>query len=90
MRRVEEIEQMTDLDMQTTAVVELLRVVQEAEPKLTELRERIVHARRARGESHAEVATAFRISRGRAQQIAEGRQTGRRSVRPAPDVTDEA
>jgi hypothetical protein len=89
MQRIAEIAEIEDLDEQTTALVELLQVIQETEPALTHLRAQVVKKRRLRGESHRQIAEALGISRGRAQQIAEGKHTGRRP-RPLPQDDSDA
>lgn len=54
---------------------------------LREIRQGAVQEMRADGMSHAEVGKELGLSRARAQQIAEGRATGKRAEKPAtPDT----
>ncbi|MFH8531528.1 sigma-70 family RNA polymerase sigma factor [Streptomyces tendae] len=54
---------------------------------LREVRQGAVQEMRSDGMSHAEVGKQLGLSRARAQQIAEGRATGKRAEKPtAPDA----
>ncbi|MFF5265400.1 hypothetical protein ACFY4C_41510 [Actinomadura viridis] len=64
----------TDRAKATGAMLDAIPALQRA---LRELRQSAVRELRAQGFSHAEVAQALGVSRSRAQQIAEGRTSGR-------------
>ncbi len=56
-----------------------LQAIPELQHWLREIRQRAVQEMRAEGASHADVSKAIGVSRARAQQIAEGRTTGKRA-----------
>lgn len=62
-----------------------LNAVPELQKWLRQLRQDAVLELRADGLSHAEVGKVIGTSRARAQQIAEGRTTGRRAADEAPE-----
>ena len=89
MRELDRIGGIEDLDERARMLAAFLRDVQAAEPAATRMRTDLVRELRGRGRSHQEVADLLGIARSTAQQIAEGKQTGRR--RPPPvDESDEA
>ncbi|WP_329474226.1 sigma-70 family RNA polymerase sigma factor (plasmid) [Streptomyces sp. NBC_01723] len=57
-----------------------LQAIPELQHWLREIRQGAVQEMRAEGASHADVGKAIGVSRARAQQIAEGRTTGKRAV----------
>lgn len=59
-----------------------LNAVPELQSWLRQVRQEAVLEMRAGGLSHAEVGKQLGVSRARAQQIAEGRTTGRRTIPP--------
>ena len=61
-----------------------LQAIPELQHWLREIRQAAVQEMRDDGLSHAQVAAELGISRARAQQIAEGRTTGRRSAADKP------
>lgn len=56
-----------------------LQAIPELQQWMREVRQGAVQEMRADGMSHAEVGKAIGVSRARAQQIAEGRTTGKRA-----------
>lgn len=58
---------------------EILGAVPELQTWLRHIRQEAVLEMRNNGMSHADVASTLKISRARAQQIAEGRTTGKRA-----------
>lgn len=64
------------------AIGDVLAKLGDLIPQLRADRQAAVQQLRADGWSHQQVADALGISRGRAQQIAEGRATGRRRAEP--------
>lgn len=66
----------TDRAKATGAMLDAIPTLQQA---LREIRQGAVLALRAQGLSHAEIGKALGLSRGRAQQIAEGRTSGKRA-----------
>lgn len=56
-----------------------LQAIPELQHWLREIRQGAVQEMRTEGASHAEVGKAIGVSRARAQQIAEGRTTGKRA-----------
>jgi DNA-directed RNA polymerase specialized sigma24 family protein len=56
-----------------------LNAIPDLQRWLREIRQGAVQEMRSEGMSHAEVGKAIGVSRGRAQQIAEGRTTGKRA-----------
>lgn len=63
----------------------VLDAVPRIQTALRETRQAAVRELREQGLSHAEVGTALGVSRARAQQIAEGKTSGKR-VEPKPDA----
>lgn len=61
------------------AASDALQAIPDLQRWLRELRQSAVQAMRAGGMSHADVAAELGVSRARAQQIAEGRTTGKRA-----------
>lgn len=61
-----------------------LQAIPELQHWLREIRQTAVSEMRDDGLSHAQVAAELGISRARAQQIAEGRTTGRRAAAEKP------
>ncbi|WP_186319227.1 sigma-70 family RNA polymerase sigma factor [Streptomyces sp. SAJ15] len=62
-----------------------LQAIPDLQKWLREIRQGAVREMRDEGMSHAQVAAELGISRARAQQIAEGRTTGRRAAAEAPE-----
>ena len=63
-----------------------LQAIPELQHWLREIRQGAVQEMRDEGMSHAEVGKELGLSRARAQQIAEGRTTGKRAEpKPAPE-----
>ena len=62
-----------------------LQAIPELQHWLREIRQGAVGEMRDDGLSHAQVAAELGISRARAQQIAEGRTTGKRAADPEPN-----
>lgn len=75
----------TDAGERAKEVGAALNAVPELQKWLRQLRQDAVLELRADGLSHAEVGKLIGTSRARAQQIAEGRTTGRRVVDEAPE-----
>lgn len=73
------IEQMPDATDRAMAAGELLKAWPELHRDAREIRRQAVLVMRQQGMSHAEVGVALGVSRARAQQIAEGRVTGKRA-----------
>ncbi|MFD6180040.1 hypothetical protein [Streptomyces goshikiensis] len=74
----------TDASERAKEVGVALNAVPELQKWLRQLRQEAVLELRADGLSHAEVGKLIGTSRARAQQIAEGRTTGRRAVEEGP------
>ncbi len=67
-----------DPTQRAKAVSSALQAIPELQHWLREIRQGAVQEMRAEGMSHAEVGKAIGVSRARAQQITEGRTTGKR------------
>ncbi|GHE31806.1 hypothetical protein GCM10017673_38200 [Streptosporangium violaceochromogenes] len=67
------IDQIADPVDRARAAQELLRAIPDIQRRLRAARQEAVVALRGAGHSHADIGTVLGISRGRAQQIAEGR-----------------
>lgn len=75
-----------DPEEKAKAITEALRRMPSANQELKQMRlEVVTYLREVRGKSHAEIAVLLDSSRSRAQQIAEGRRSGKRSDGPDPD-----
>lgn len=69
------------------SVGKVLEAIPALQHWLREVRQGAVQEMRSDGMSHAEVGKQLGLSRARAQQIAEGRATGKRAEKPtAPDA----
>lgn len=75
--------EITDPTDRAKAASALLDAIPTLQSALREIRQTAVLELRAQGLSHNEVGIAIGTSRSRAQQIAEGRTSGRTSKRPA-------
>ncbi|MGY4927928.1 sigma-70 family RNA polymerase sigma factor [Streptomyces sp. 900105755] len=68
-----------DATQRAKAASDALQAIPDLQRWLRELRQGAVQEMRAGGMSHADVGAALGVSRARAQQIAEGRTTGKRA-----------
>lgn len=70
------------------AVGAALQAVPELQHWLREIRQGAVREMRDDGMSHADVGKELGVSRARAQQIAEGRTSGKRADAPQPEAAE--
>jgi hypothetical protein len=72
------------------SVGKILEAIPALQHWLREVRQGAVQEMRSEGMSHAEVGKELGLSRARAQQIAEGRTTGKRADKKAESADDPA
>jgi len=70
---------LTDPAERAKALTDVLRQLDDLAAEVRADRRAAVLELRAAGQSHQDVANLLKVSRGRAQQIAEGRSNGRRA-----------
>lgn len=80
------LKRIADPTKRAKALTDALNAVPDVQNELRQARQDAVIEMRAEGMSHATVATALGISRARAQQIAEGRASGKRKDPETADV----
>lgn len=87
MAEVARVAALEDLEEQARAVGDLIRDLGAARSEAAKLRAEVVRSLREH-RSHQEIADLLKVSRGTAQQIAEGRHTGRRRAADKPDARE--
>lgn len=84
------LKKITNATERAKALSAALKVLPDVANELKEARHQAVTDMRGDGMSHADVAAVLGISRARAQQIAEGRTTGKRKTDSSQAVSDHA